>query len=296
MIAKNHRLLLGAHMSTAGGYEQAILRGESIGCATIQLFTKSNRMWHGKKIDPEATDLFKETAKKSGINPLLSHASYLINIGSNNPIIYKKSLEALLDELERCQELGIAYLVLHPGSSGTESESNALERVAISLDDVLEQFHGSTMILLENMAGQGSALCYSLEQLALVRELVTHKKRIGVCIDTCHAFAAGYDLRTPATYQQFWKQFDSLIGLDQLKALHINDSKKELGSRVDRHEDIGTGLLGLEPFRLLMNDADLFDVPKILETPRAELKDYVRNMNTLKGLLSDKTRSLLEIE
>lgn len=293
MTIKKHQLLLGAHMSTAGGYEQALVRGESIGCTAIQLFTKSNRMWQGKKTEQKSIDLFKETVKKTGINHLLSHASYLINIGSNNSIIYNKSVEALLDELERCHALGIHYLVLHPGSRGTDNESTTLERIAITLDDVLQRFTGSTMVLLENMAGQGSAVCYSLEQLAFVRELSTEKKRVGICIDTCHAFAAGYDLRTTSSYQSFWEKFDALIGLDHLKAIHVNDSKKDLGSRVDRHEDIGKGLLGLEPFRLLFNDPNLFDVPKILETPRAELADYERNMAIIRDLISDKTRSLL---
>jgi len=294
-MKKEHSLLLGAHMSIAGGIDKAIERGESIGCTAIQIFTKSNRQWRAKELSDEEITAFKQAWKNSSIASVVVHASYLLNIGSSDPDLEKKSLEALKVEFQRCADLGIPYLVLHPGSSTTGDEKSCLAKISKNIDKLLGHIPDGTL-LLETMAGQGSQVGYTFEQLAEIIKHADHKKRIGVCIDTCHLLAAGYDFRTEKTYHEMWKHFDATIGIHKLKAIHINDSHKDLGSRVDRHADIGKGKVGLEGFKLLLNDPTLFDVPKILETPRAELADYKKNMDVLKGLLSKKTGDLLDIK
>lgn len=298
-MGKKHTLLLGAHTSIAGGLEKAITRGESIDCSCIQIFTKSNRQWYAKKLTNEEIELFKETVKKSTIDTrhIVVHASYLINIGSSDGALGKKSVAALADELERCELLGIPGLVLHPGAHVRAGEEVTLKIIAQNLDAVFEQVPGHSKILLETMAGQGSVMCYTFEHIAEIIKLSNHKNRIGVCLDTCHVFAAGYDLRTQKTYEALWQKFDEVIGLQRLHAIHLNDSKKELGSRVDRHADIGKGEIGLEAFRLLFNDERFFDIPKILETPETTeiMEDYARNMTVIKGLLTDKTKKLLQV-
>jgi len=278
-------LLLGAHISIAGGPAQAIERGESIGCTAIQIFTKSNRRWSAKPLTQEEIQAFKKAWKESNIQSVIAHAAYLINLGSPNPATVSKSAQALTDELIRCDQLGIPYLVLHPGSAGNTSEEKALQQIANQLDIIFRSTPGTTKILLETMAGQGSNLGYHLEQIASIYQASQYKERLGVCLDTCHIFAAGYDVRTPSTYQAFWKRFDDLIGLDLLKAIHLNDSKKEFGSRADRHEHIGKGAIGLEAFRLLCTDSQFADIPKILETPKESLEDDARNMASIKALI-----------
>ena len=300
MTNKKQTLLLGAHMSTAGGFEHAITRGESIGCTVIQIFTKSNRQWAAKAISHQEQELFAKTAKQSSIQSMMAHATYLINIGTEKEDILHKSLALLKNELERCDQLNIPYLVLHPGSYGDGNEQHCLKTIAKSLDHVFDTYTGNTMVLLENMAGQGSSVCYSFEQLAEVRDHAQHKSKIGVCFDTCHAFAAGYDISNAKGYEDTWKKFDDTIGLSHLKAMHINDSKKPCGSRVDRHADIGQGAIGLEGFKLLFNDPRFFAVPKVLETPCDEpkdlLKNYAHNMQVIKDLISPHTRTLLGME
>jgi deoxyribonuclease-4 len=295
-MAKNQRsLLLGAHMSIEGGFDQAIKRGESINCNTIQIFTKSNRQWQAKPITPEQAKSFKQAHQESSIGPIVAHGTYLINIGSSDKELSKKSMLAVIEELERCNELGIHYFVLHPGSSVNSTESECLQRISENLNLILSKTTSKTVLLLENMAGQGSVVCYKFEQLKTVYDQIEFKNRVGYCFDTCHAFAAGYDFRTLATYEKMWQEFDQILGIDNLKAIHINDSKKELGSRVDRHEEIGKGQLGLETFSLLFNDERFYDIPKILETPNDDLIDYAHNMTILKGLISTKTKKLLGI-
>jgi len=288
----NKKLLLGAHMSVAGGLEKAIEKGESIECTAIQIFTKSNRQWKAKAITESEALLFRTTLKNSSIQEIMVHAAYLINIGSSNKEVEKKSIDSLVLELMRCEQLGIPYLVIHPGgSSQADSLDACLAQIAQNIDyvfDALKEKLGKAIpvtLLLEIMAGQGGAACYRFEHLASIIKQSKHKRHLGVCFDTCHAFAAGYDFRDAHGYKAMWKEFDSLIGLDKLKAIHINDSKKELGSRVDRHENIGEGKIGLPAFKLLMNDKHLAHVPKILETPRATLEDYQHNMAVLKKLL-----------
>lgn len=299
MSTKQHRLLLGAHMPISGGLTNAIEKGASIGCTTIQIFTKSNRQWKAKELSNQEIERFKTTAKALTIDPIVAHATYLINIASADLKVSHASTQALAMELARCQSLDIPYLVLHPGAHGKDTPEQALVRICNHLDILFESVPGNTMILLETMAGQGTSLCWNLEQIANIIQNTRHKKRLGVCLDTCHAFVAGYDFRDKTTYEKFWQDFDIQIGLEKLKVLHINDSKKGLGSRVDRHEHIGKGALGLEPFELLFNDPRFFDVPKILETPKATEEPFTEdkmNMATIRELLSDKTKKTLGIE
>lgn len=286
-------------MSISGGLEKAIERGASIGCSTIQIFTKSNRQWNTKEPSKQEIELFKKTAKLLSITPIIAHATYLINIASSDPKIARQSTQALAMELGRCQALEIPYLVLHPGSHGKGTPEQGIERTSAHLDEVFEQVPGSTMILLEIMAGQGSALCASFEQLAQVIKNTKNKGRLGICFDTCHAFAAGYDFSLESSYEKLWKEFDESIGLENLKAFHINDSKKERGSRVDRHEHIGKGAIGLKAFELIMNDPRFFDIPKILETPKVTEEPFTEdrmNLATLHSLLTEKTKKLLNVK
>ena len=224
------------------------------------------------------------------------HASYLINLAAPEKETLHKSIQAVAEELERCDLLNIPYLVLHPGSRLKSDEESALNQISSSLDLIFDENKGTSMVLLEIMAGQGSAVCYSFEQLAHIIKSARHKQRIGICFDTCHAFAAGYDFTSIAEYEKMWHLFDQTIGLHNLKAIHLNDSKKELGSRVDRHEEIGAGKIGSKAFELLINDERFFDIPKILETPNDSLEDYAKNMILLKSLISAKNRIFLEVD
>lgn len=282
-------------MSIAGEPAKAIERGESIGCTAIQIFTKSNRQWHAKSISPEEADAFRQAWKNSSISSIIAHASYLINIGSPDKSIEHKSITALDIELERCTQLGIPYLVLHPGSHSSSDTDECLDRISKNLDHLLAK-NQNCSILLETMAGQGTNIGNSFEQLAQIIKNSKYKQHLGVCLDTCHVFTAGYDLSTEKGYHLMWEQFDKIIGINKLKAIHVNDSKKELGSHVDRHTDIGKGKIGIKAFELLCNDPKFFDIPKILETPKDSLADDKRNMNTLLELLSKKTRKLLHVE
>lgn len=287
--------LLGAHISIAGGFDKSVERAQSINCTCMQIFTKSNQQWRSKPIDPHEALQFKEAVKKSKLQSVVVHASYLINIGSPETALQQKSTAALAEELQRCHTLDIPYLVLHPGSASDGDEQACITRIAQNLDAVFNDNPGSTMILLENTAGQGNAVGYTFEQLAEIRKQAHHKKNIGFCFDTCHAFTAGYDFRTEETYEKLWHTFDRVIGLEHLKAIHINDSKKELGSRVDRHETIGSGKLTDSAFKLLFNDPRFFAIPKILETPKEDLSDDVKNMEIIMGLLSAQTKRELTV-
>jgi deoxyribonuclease-4 len=288
MGPKKHRLLLGAHMSIAGGFDKAIERGESIDCTAIQIFTKSNRQWHAKPIEESDSKKFIEAWKKSSIQSIVVHATYLINIASADKNNYQKSIQALKMEIMRCDQLSIPYLILHPGAYSQSTAQEGISRIVDALDEVLGDKKTKCAILLENMAGQGTSLCSRFEQLALVYDKVSVKKRLGFAFDTCHAFAAGYDFSSEESYEKMWHEFDKIIGIKLLKAMHINDSKKECGSKVDRHEEIGKGKLGLEAFRLLFNDPRFFDIPKILETPQDDLEHYAHNMKVIEGLIRKK--------
>ncbi len=296
MRSKTTTALLGAHMSIAGGVDQAILRGYSIGCQTIQLFTKNNNQWQGKPFRPEEVERFKHERQEKKISPILAHDAYLINLASPNPDVYKKSLEAFADEIIRAEQLGIDFLVMHPGAHLGKGEEWALKRIAESIGRALEgtapillKSMGAVplMILLEITAGQGTNVGYKFEHLAEILKLVNRPKQMGVCMDTCHLFAAGYDIRTEKGYQEVMKQFEDIVGIEQIYAFHLNDSKKGLGSRVDRHEPIGKGAIGLEGFRALLNDPRFQKIPMVLETPKGpDLKEDVMNLKVLRGLLT----------
>lgn len=278
--------LLGAHMSIAGGLYKAIERGESINCSAIQIFTKSNRQWHAKELLKEDIKLFIKTWQASAtVSIVVAHASYLINIGSPKNDIATKSATALYDELKRAESLQIPYLILHPGASLGTNEIECLDRITTQLDHVLQYATGQTKITLEVMAGQGSNIGYTFEQLAYIRNKATYKNYIGICFDTCHAWAAGYVFNTPNSYKNLWEHFDKIIGLDHLHVIHLNDSKAALKSRKDRHAHIGEGTLGLEAFQLILNDTKLKNVPKILETPKDSLADDEKNLEILRKLI-----------
>jgi deoxyribonuclease IV len=294
-MKKNHSLLLGAHMSIAGEINLALERGESIGCTAIQIFTKSNRQWNAKPLTNEEITAFKNAWKQSSIQSVMTHATYLINIGSPNKEIEKKSMDALSMDLNRSSLLAIPYLVLHPGSHTNTDEESCIQRISDNLNILLKK-NSNITILLETMAGQGSSVGYTFEHLAEIIKQSDFKKQIGVCFDTCHAFAAGYDFRTEKAYTDMWEQFDKTIGLNKLKAFHLNDSKTDIGSRVDRHTHIGKGKIGLKAFKRLVNDPRFFDIPKILETPKDDLKDDKHNMETIIGLLDKKTRTILHVD
>ena len=283
-----HQPLVGGHMSIAGGLYKSIDRAEDVGATCMQIFTKSNKQWAAKKITQEDVQQFKERWKNSTIGPVVVHASYLINIGSAQQILRSKSVHALREELERCDILDIPYLIVHPGAATNSSADECLELIAKSINEIFDNYQGHAKLLLENTAGQGTAVGTTLEQLAAIYKNIQHKKAVGFCIDTCHAFAAGYDLSTKKGYESFWKQFEELIGIEKLRAIHCNDSKKKIGCKVDRHEDIGKGEIGLESFWLLMNDERFLQIPKICETPKGddEQANDARNIETLKKLIN----------
>lgn len=260
---------IGAHAHIAGGVENAPEEAYSLGAGAFALFTKSERQWRAAPLKPENIASFEQRCRKYNFSPdhILPHDSFLINLGHPESGGLEKSRKAFLDEMKRCEQLGLVLLNFHPGNSLKKiSDEECLERIAESINLALEQTKGVCAVL-ENTAGQGSNLGYSFEQLAYIIERVEDKKRIGVCIDTCHAFAAGYDIRTAAGFAETFEHFEEVIGFPYLKGMHLNDSKKGLGSRVDRHESIGKGELGMETFRMIMQDERFDDIPLILETP-----------------------------
>ena len=279
---------LGAHMSTAGGFPRAIEMGLTVGCETIQLFTKANTQWAAPPIPAPAAAAFRQAAAASGIAPCFAHSAYLINLGSPDPTLAGRSEAALRVELERAEQLGLAFVILHPGSHIGTGADPCLERIAAAAARVLTATAGARVQLLyETAAGQGSAVGDRFEHLATLLARTGRPERVGVCFDTCHVFAAGYDLRTRAAYAQTMQAFDQLVGLRWIRAVHLNDSQRPLGARVDRHEQIGQGAIGLTAFRCLLNDPRLADVPMVLETPKdAACTEDVRNLALLRGLIT----------
>ncbi|MCK9371705.1 MAG: deoxyribonuclease IV [Sulfuricurvum sp.] len=259
---------VGAHVSASGGVFNAPLNAMKIGAKAFALFTKNQKQWAAKPLDEETIALFKENLVKSGILPkhILPHDSYLIILGHPEEEKRQKSLDAFIDELERCSQLGLDRLNFHPGSHLKQiSEEECIDRIAMSMNEAIRRVEGVNLTI-ENTAGQGSNLGWRFEQIAAIIERIEDKSRVGVCIDTCHMFTAGYDIRTIDAYEQTWLEFDRIIGFDYLKGMHINDSKPDLGSHVDRHDSIGKGKIGVEPFRFLMNDSRMDDIPLVLET------------------------------
>lgn len=268
-VSQNKIGPLGAHTSAAGGAYNALLQGKEIGATTVQLFTANQKRWDGKLLSEESIALWNETREKSGLTDIMSHDSYLINLGAPDEENLRKSRKAFREELFRCFQLNIDYLNFHPGAAIKESRETCLDLISKSLLELEDLFSGKqkTRLLLEATAGQGSAVGYRFEELGYIIERVKSRIPIGVCIDTCHIFAAGYDIRTPEGWDATLKEFDRIVGLEHLYAMHLNDSMKDLGSRVDRHTDIGKGKIGLESFRFIMRDDRTRLLPKYLETP-----------------------------
>ena len=259
---------VGAHVSASGGVYNAPENAKNIGAKAFALFTKNQRQWKAKPLDAEAIDRFKANLEEAGILPqhILPHDSYLINLGHPEEEKRQKSLDAFIDEVQRCEQLGLDRLNFHPGSHLKKiSEEACLDRIAKSMNKTLEETQGVTLVI-ENTAGQGSNLGYKFEHLAYLIDRSIDKSRVGVCIDTCHMFTAGYDIRTREAYDKTWQEFDEIVGFEYLKGMHINDSKPDLGSRVDRHHSLGKGKIGLDAFRFIMNDPRMDDIPLVLET------------------------------
>jgi deoxyribonuclease-4 len=274
---------VGAHESIAESPALAFERGAKDGCEAIQIFTRSGRSWAAPPIAKETARDFRAAASASGMGPVAAHNSYLVNIAAADAALRRKSVRALHDEIQRCGVLGVPYLVMHPGAHADEKKGIAL--VARGLSECLRATRGSgVMVLLENTAGQGVALGWRFEQIAEMIARCSEPERLGVCLDTQHAFAAGWDWRTPAGYARLFDEFERTLGLSRLRAFHLNDSKRESGARVDRHEEIGRGRIGKDAFRRLVNDARFAGVPGYLETPSPER--YRATLRMLKKMRS----------
>jgi deoxyribonuclease-4 len=261
-------LLIGAHTSAQGGVQNALIEGKKIGATTVQLFTANQRQWKSKTYTQEELDLWFKTLEETGLKKIMSHDSYLINLGCPNEETLLKSLAAFQGEIERCKALKISFLNFHPGSALTEDPQACLDQICKSLLEMEPLMENSpTRLLLESTAGQGTTVGWKFEHLAYIIKKVEKKIPIGVCIDTCHSFAAGYDMRDEKSFDATLKEFDAVVGLKNLYAFHLNDSKKGLGCRVDRHEPLGEGQIGIECFKLLMQDPRTREIPKYLETP-----------------------------
>ena len=287
-------------MSVAGGLPRAVERAVVHRCDTLQIFAKNASQWRGRELPPAEIREFRAKVKAAGIGPVVSHGSYLINLASTDAALRRQSLDAMADELDRAEALGLLGVVLHPGAYTVGNAPDGLTLIADALLELLRaRRRGKTMVLLENTAGQGTTLGATFEQLASIIARTSDHRRVGVCLDTCHLIASGYDLCSPEGYASTFTQFGRLVGFDRLRAFHMNDSKRPLGSRVDRHEHIGQGHLGLEPFRRIVNDRRFRNLPMLLETPKGEGKATgpiaidpldERNLNTLRSLITDSTQ------
>lgn len=283
----NTELLLGTHVSAAGGLRRAVERGTQIGCTAIQIFTKNNNRWEGKPLTGEDIETYKTALAESRIGPVVSHAAYLINLCAAESPLLLRSRSALEDELRRAEALGLLGCVIHPGAHMGKGMEEGIAGIAASINSVHSRTPGfRTRTTLETTAGQGSSVGHRFEQLRAIIDLVDVPERMAVCIDTCHLFAAGYPVNSATGWQETIAEFDAVIGLSRLIAVHVNDSKREFGSRVDRHEHIGKGKIGAEGFRALMRDSRFDSIPKILETEKSEdMHEDVENMAFLRSLL-----------
>ncbi len=278
--------LLGAHESVAGGLQLAFDRIQDVGGEALQIFTRNQRQWSPKPLTEEEQELFAAEWAKCSNMPVTSHASYLVNLASGKPDLIKKSIAAFADELKRCELLNIPSVVMHPGSHGGDGVEVGISRFIENLDLALELADNDVTILLETTAGQGTGLGYRFEELGAMINGSKYEEKLGVCVDTCHIFAAGYDIRSPESYQATMAEFDKWVGIDRIKFFHLNDSKKGLECRVDRHEHIGQGEIGLEGFRNLLNDPRFANHPMTLETPKGkDLQEDRDNLATLRSLL-----------
>jgi deoxyribonuclease-4 len=278
-------MLLGAHVSIAGGLYKAPTRGVELGCTAIQIFTKNQVQWQAPLLAEEDIQRYKTALQTSGLQAVCAHDSYLINLGSSEPELLHKSRNAFIDEIQRAHLLEIPYLIFHPGAYKNGNEKDCLQIIAGSINFCLDQIgKTSVQVLLETTAGQGTTVGYRFDQLREIIDQVQQPENIGVCLDTCHIFAAGYDLRDENAYQKTMQEFHEIIGLHHLKVIHLNDAKKAAGSRVDRHENIGLGTIGEVVFQLIMNDYRLANIPKILETPGGD-EWFMKNISLLKGMI-----------
>lgn len=280
-------MIFGAHESIAGGVYKAIERGKQATCDTIQIFNKNNNSWKAAVLKPDDIDKYFKLIDELGVTVATSHTSYLINIASPDKALFEKSINSLAEEMERCNTLKIPNLILHPGSHVGSGEKAGIKKVGIAINKLFKKLkNNKCTLLLECTAGQGTNLGYKFEQLAEMIDLTENKDHIGVCIDTCHIFSAGYPLIDPKDYKNTMKSFDNIIGLERLKIIHMNDSKKPFGEKKDRHEHIGKGFIGLEGFRNIVNDSRLKNIPLILETPKGDdLKEDIKNLKILRGLV-----------
>lgn len=282
--------LFGSHLSVAGSFTRAVDRAVELGCQTVQIFTKAPNQWYGRAITTNEAEEFRRAIKKAKLKYPLAHDSYLINLASPDEALYRRSIEAFIEEIHRAELLGLSYLVTHPGAHAGSGEETGLRRVIKAMDEVHKRSAGVKLIvLLENTAGQGTCLGHRFEHLQSILAGVKHPERLGVCIDTCHAFAAGYALSPMAEYRKTMRELFRAVGRDRVKALHLNDSLKPLGSRVDRHAHIGKGQIGPEAFGLIVNEPRFRNTPMILETPKENDMDVV-NLKILRGLEQRRTR------
>ena len=280
-------MLLGAHVSVAGGVDTSFKRAVELNCTAFQIFTKSNRQWKAKPLNPEEIERYHEQQVETGITPVICHASYLLNLGTADDAVWQKSIEALIVELERCERLKIPYLVIHPGAHLKAGVEAGLARVSQGLDIVHERLpEVEVKVAVEITAGQGTTLGSTFEEINQIITACQQSDRLAVCFDTCHALAAGYEFRTPESYRTMIDTFDQVVGIDRLTVIHVNDSVKDLGSHVDRHTHIGEGCIGLEPFGYFLNDARFQKVPFLLETPvDKDPEDNLRNLAALRELI-----------
>lgn len=278
-------MILGAHVSTAGGVSTAPINARKLEVTAFQIFTKNQKQWKAKPLDVKEIDLYLKNYENCGIKCVAAHDAYLINLCADDVDKLNKSRESFFDEMVRADQLQIPFLIMHPGSHLGAGEEAGLKRIAESIRMLFDrQLNGKVRVLLETTAGQGTNLGYRFEQLAELIELIDCEERLGVCLDTCHVFTAGYDIRTRDSYHKTIAEFDNIIGLDKLFVIHLNDSKKEFSSQVDRHEHIGDGKIGINAFTFFMNDPRFADVPGLLETP-GDLSEYARNLMNLKRLI-----------
>ena len=285
MSTNQDNIFLGAHQSISGGIYKAILRAAEINTNTLQIFTKNSNRWKGKEIPEDDIKKFLKLIEDYQIKKIIAHAPYLVNLASSNKDIVKKSIVSLTEDIENCLKLNINFLVLHPGSHKGEGIEKGIENIVKNLNTILKSYlNDNITILLETTAGQGNSVGHKFEHLESIYKKIDFPEKIGFCLDTCHMFAAGYDFRTAETYNMLKEQLSNTLKLTNIYAIHLNDSKKELGSRVDRHEHIGLGFIGENGFKYFLNDRDFKDIPFIIETPKENNMD-VKNINELKILL-----------
>lgn len=282
-------MTLGAHVSIAGGVFNAPHNGKEATCEVIQIFTKSANQWQAKRLSEKEAQMLAEAQVETGVEVVCAHDSYLINLASPDDALFMRSYNAFLEEMRRCDFLNIPNLVMHPGSHVGSGDEAGVKKIAGAFNKMFEADPGGKVtVCLETTAGQGTNLGYTFEQLAEIIDKVENKDRLGICLDTCHIFTAGYPISTEKDYKATIKSFDAILGLDRLKIIHFNDSKKDFGSKVDRHEHIGQGFIGQEPFSYFLNDRRLAKIPKILETPKESAAEDIANLNLLRSLIRKK--------